>query len=224
MIERLRRFPADGHKKRMSMIITGIEQFKKGRYRIYIDERFAFVLYSGEIRKLGLRENEEISEDTYREITEEILVKRVRLRAMNLLMKHAFTEKNLRTKLEDGEYSQELIDNAIEYVSSFGYLDDYAFAKDYIVSHRDDKSIGRIRNDLLNKGISRDIINSAFEAVCEQDGAIDETALIRRILDKRRFDANTASFEEKNKTYAFLMGKGFSSEAINRVIHCDYLT
>lgn len=206
------------------MIVTRIEQYKKGRYKIYIDDHYEFVLYSGELRRFKLQENEEMSEEVYREITEEILVKRVRLRAMNLLMKHGFTEKKLRDKLAEGEYSRELIDNAIEYVSSFGYIDDNEFARDYIVSHRDDKSIGRIKNDLLNKGVSKEIINSALNKVYEEDGPIDEIPLIQKLLRKRGFDAQNAGYEEKNKTYAFLMNKGFSAESIRRVINCDYLT
>ena len=55
------------------MIVTQITGITKGRFRIYIEEKPAFVLYRGEVRRLGIREGEPLSEESLREIEEEIL-------------------------------------------------------------------------------------------------------------------------------------------------------
>ena len=49
------------------------------------------VLYKGELRLYGVREQEELSEESYREIMQEVLPKRATLRCMNLLQSRAYT-------------------------------------------------------------------------------------------------------------------------------------
>ena len=100
------------------MTVTKIEAFGKNRYRIYIDERRAFVLYKGELSRYKIREGEVLGEESYREIVDSVLVKRAKLRCMNLLKSMDRTEWQLRQKLEQGEYPQDNIDTAVAYVKS----------------------------------------------------------------------------------------------------------
>ena len=49
---------------------------------------------------------------------------------------------------------------------------------------------------------------------------------IQRLLQKKRFSAETATEEEKRKIYGYLMRKGFAYEDIRRVIKkegCQFL-
>lgn len=203
------------------MVVSKIEQLGKSRYQIFIDGKPSFVLYRGELRTYSIEEDKEISQETYDLILSEVMVKRARLRAMNLLMKHAFTVRQLRNKLSDGGYPDEIVDNAIEYVSSYGYIDDSKYAMDYISSHREDKSLARIKQDLLNKGIDKDVINQAYYNSCELDGDIDEEKQIKRLLEKRHYDSKNTTYEEKQKLFAYLARKGFGSDIIFRALK-DY--
>ncbi len=45
------------------MKVTEIEAVSKSRAKVYIDEKFAFVLYKGELRSFQIREGEEVSEE-----------------------------------------------------------------------------------------------------------------------------------------------------------------
>ena len=67
------------------MLVTQVTELSKSRSKVYIDQEFAFVLYKGELRLYGVREQEELSEESYREIMQEVLPKRATLRCMNLL-------------------------------------------------------------------------------------------------------------------------------------------
>ena len=67
------------------MVVTNIESITKTKYRVYIDDEFAFVLYKGELFKYQIHKDEEISEETIAGIKKEVLVKRAKLRAMHLL-------------------------------------------------------------------------------------------------------------------------------------------
>ena len=67
------------------MTVTKIKALTKTRFQVYLDEEAAFVLYKGELRRYHLEEGEELSEETYREIRQNIVLKRAKLRAMHLL-------------------------------------------------------------------------------------------------------------------------------------------
>ena len=203
------------------MIVTQLAEMGKGRYKVYIEERPAFALYRGELNRLGIREGEEITQECLREIREEILPLRAKKRAMNLLQKREYTAASLREKLRDGEYPEECIEEAIAYVESYGYVDDLRYARDFIVYNMERKSRMRIEQDLMRKGICKDTIRAVFEELEEDGMRQDEVSMIRSLLEKKKYDANTADGQEKQRMYAFLYRKGFHADAINRALLLD---
>ena len=71
--------------------MTKIEELSKSRSKVYIDQEFAFVLYKGEFRLYHVREGEAIEPCDYETIMKEVLPKRAKLRAMNLLKSREYT-------------------------------------------------------------------------------------------------------------------------------------
>lgn len=203
------------------MIVTQITGITKGRYRIYIEEKPAFVLYRGEVRRLDIREGEAVSEGILREIHEEILPARAKRRAMNLLQSRDYTESGLREKLQGGDYPENCIEEALAYVKSYGYVDDRRYAKDFIAYNLDRKSRTRIEQDLMRKGITKDIVRAVFEELEEEGTRQDEEAMIRSLLEKKKYDPKTAARQDKQRMYAFLYRRGFHTEAINRALLLD---
>ncbi len=203
------------------MRVTQLANLGKGRYKVYIDERPAFVLYRGELNRLGIREGEEIHEESLLEIREQILPLRAKKRAMNLLLKREYTSSGLREKLRDGDYPETCIEEAVAYVESYGYVDDQRYARDFIVYNLDRKSRMRIEQDLMRKGIHKDTIRAVFEELEEGGTRQDEVAMIRGLLEKKKYDAKTADAQEKQRMYAFLYRKGFHADAINRALLLD---
>lgn len=200
------------------MIVTQISEVSKSRLRIYIDGQFAFILYKGELRQFHIKEGQEISAQSYQEITTELLPRRVKLRCMNLLQSRDYTRKQLEDKLKQGEYSQDCIDKAIDYVSSYGYIDDLRYARDYIEYHLSSRSRARIETDLMRKGIDGDTIRQAFGELNELGIEQDEAAMIRDLLEKKKYCAETATRQEQQKMYGFLYRRGFHSDAISRAL------
>ncbi len=201
------------------MTITQILPIDKKRSRIWLDEEFAFVLYKGELRRFNMGEGGQLSEKDFHTITEEIIPKRAKLRAMNLLKSRSYSENQLRRKLEEGYYSEDIIDDTVDYLYSFGYLDDGRICEEYIRIHLQDKSRMRIRMDLLGKGISAEKIDDAFRTCSEEGFVQDEIIQAVRLLEKKGYDPGK-HYErgEIMKFYAFLARKGFSSETIRSAI------
>lgn len=200
------------------MKVTQIEEMSKSRVRVYIDEEFAFVLYKGELRSFHIREGEEIDPENYQEILTQLLPKRAKLRAMNLLKSREYTVKQLQDKLRTGGYPEEVIEEALEYVAGFHYTDDLRYAVGFIQGQAERRSRRRIEQDLLGRGIDRDTLEKAWSQWEEQGGEQNEQEMIRALLAKKGFDPNEADLKERQRMYGFLMRKGFSAEQVRRAV------
>lgn len=203
------------------MKVTKIEELDKKRIRVSIDEEFAFVLYKGELRIYNIEIGNTLSRELYEEIITKVLPKRAKLRCMNLLKSKAYTEKQLKDKLKNGEYPEDIIAEALEYVKSYGYVNDRAYAEDFIEYNKGNKSRKRMEQDLLRKGIAKDIISGIFEQMKEEGNGPEEFNMAAQLLRKKNYDVNTATFEEKRKLAALLYRKGFESDTIRRVLLLD---
>lgn len=200
------------------MTVTGITEVTKSRCRIEIDQEFAFVLYKGELRLYRVCVGEELRNGDYKTIMEEVLPKRAKLRAMNLLKSRPYTTKQLEDKLRQGGYPQQVIQEALDYVASFHYTDDLQYAVDYLTTYEDRRSRLKIEQDLQKKGITKEIMEKAWGAWEEQGGRQDEAGMIRDLLRKKRYNPETADRKELQRLYGFLLRKGFSSEQVRKVL------
>lgn len=202
------------------MLITQLVEISKSRTKVYLDYEFVFVLYKGELRRYGIIEGEELGIESYNEIMETILSKRVKLRCMNLLTKKTYTEAQLREKLKN-DYQEELIKEAIEYVKSYGYVDDRQYAMDYINYRQETKSQKQMELYLRKRGIKSDIIQYSMEE-CINNIEEQERAALKRLLSKKQYKQEETSREEGDKIIQFLLRKGFEYSMIKSVMN-EYL-
>jgi regulatory protein len=197
------------------MVVTKLEAVTKNKYKVYLDGQFAFVLYKGELTRYHIQEGNQLEDEVRKEIWQNIILKRVRSRALHLLEDMDRTESGLREKLKQGLYPEEAIDAAVLYVKSYHYIDDFRYAKHFIESRKAVKSKREIYALLCRKGVAADQIELAFEEAYEADG---EREAIYQIIKKKRFNLTYASEGEMQKIYAYLSRKGFRYDDIRQVI------
>ena len=197
------------------MLVTSVVPMTKSKYKIYLDDQFAFVLYKGELSRYNLSEGVVISEDLKNIIMRDVILKRCKLRALHLLEDMPRTEYQLREKLKEGLYPESTIASTLEYVKSFGYVDDRQYAYNFIDFRKNTKSKSEIRMLLLQKGVDPEMIDLAFEEAFSEE---DSKAAIRKLLEKRRFDFECDDPKEINRQIAYLSRKGFRYEDIRQVI------
>lgn len=195
------------------MIVTKTEAVAKTRYRVYIDGQFAFVLYKSELSRYQVREGQELGEGIYEKIRAEVLVKRAKIRAMHLLNAMGRTEAQLRMKLGQGGYPEDVVDEALSYVKSFGYVDNLNYARSFIAGRKEKKSRKEIFMLLKGKGVSEEEIGQAMEECYEEE---DCAAAIQKIMDKRGYDPDRADYKERQKIMAYLVRKGFPYEDVRK--------
>lgn len=196
------------------MVITEISPIGKGKVCISFDSAEDLVLYQGESRRFGLEEQMPVSDELYGQLYHGIVGKRAIKRAMHLLEKMDRTEGQLRKKLLEGGYPQELAEEAIAYVKSYHYVDDERYARTFVRLNQERRSAGRMRLDLLSKGVSPDVIARAME----EENETQPEALIQKLLEKKRYDPDVATSQETGKMYQFLLRKGFRGDEIMHVL------
>ena len=145
----------------------------------------------------------------------EELLKQAKLKALRLLTDMDRTEEQLRIKLKQKEYPDEIIEQTIEYVKSFGYINDENYAKRFVESRKNSKSRKEICASLMQKGLSKEYID---EALAECYSEEDELQTIASLLQKKHFSAENCSKEEKTKITGYLMRKGFGYESVRKVL------
>ena len=197
------------------MTVTKIEPLSKTRYKVYLDGQFAFTLYKGELSRYHIAEESVIEDDIYDSLRL-IVIKRAKLRAMHLLTDMDRTESQLRTKLKQGLYPDDIIEQAMAYVKSFGYVEDENYARRFVHSRKDRKSKKELYAALLQKGVPAEIVEQVFE---EADyGEKDSRQAIEALMRKRSYNPETADVKEKQKMMGYLMRKGFSYQDVRNVL------
>ena len=85
--------------------------------------------------------------------------------ALRLIEFRDRTEKELREKLVAKGYIEEQIEDTIEFLKNYGYIDDGRYASHFTQDAINLKKWGkiRIRTELLRKGIDREIVDFAIE-------------------------------------------------------------
>lgn len=193
------------------MIITDIQYGENKKYKIYLNDECVFELYKSEIKAENLQVGMEVDAVLYDKILYQVVGKRAVKRAMHILEKRDKTRKQLEDKLRENHYPKECIAFAVEYVESYGYIDDYSYASRYVEFRKHKKSRSQLQQELLGKGIDRAVVSQVLEEIEYRD----EDILREQIL-KKCPNPWELSKEQKRKLMASFMRKGFSYGIIER--------
>ena len=196
------------------MEITDIAPLDKKRRKVYIDGQYAFPLYMSELRKYNIEAGAVLEENIYDDICS-LLMRRVRERILYLITDYDRSEQNIRQKISMAGYRGSFVDDAIDSLKEYGYIDDLRFARYYAESMRDTKgrSAFAISRSLYEKGISRDVIDTVMG---ELD--IDEDAQILKALSSKGYNEENIrqiDDKERQKLISSHMRKGFSYDLIS---------
>lgn len=144
--------------------------------------------------------------------------KKARLKAMRLIERMDRTEKGLTEKLRQEGFSGEAIQDAMDYVKSFGYINDARYAQHYISYRLGTKSKQKILMELAQKGIDHETAQIAWEEAAELEEP-DERALLRTTIEKMYSRGSELDDREMRRLYAYLARRGFGSNDIFSVLN-----
>ena len=197
------------------MIISAITDFDKKRKKISLDDgRLIFLLYKGECAKLRLREGGELSEEELSRIYDDILKPRVKKRALYYLKASDKTEKEVRRKLRESLYPEELIDYALDFLRSYDFVNDSRYAENFAEEKKGRASKREILQKLRLKGIPREEIERIADGISDED----EYDICRRTLEKYTRGRDLGDPKERARAWRYLISKGYSHEAIEQAM------
>lgn len=190
--------------------ITEIKKVGRGdRYKLYIDDDYAGVFEAEILARHSLKTGEKYDEEFFKELTIENGDYACFNRGLNALEKSMKTEKMLKTYLKEKGYPSTCINKAVEKLKEYGYIDDEAFAENFISTYSSSKSKRKMKYDLMSKGIKENIIESKLESVDKEDEREKCVKFAEKYIKNREIDLKT-----KQKLYNHLAGKGFDYDEI----------
>ena len=196
------------------MTITAIKQQErlKGRYSIYVDEKYAFSLsadalldeklYSGlELDEQQLKAYKKLSQD------DKALGLALSYAARRMRSAHEFTDY-FRRKQYDEALSSQLM-GKLEY---YGYVNDAKFAEAWVSNRRMLKPVSKRRlvQELRQKRVSSEII----EQVLAEDET-DEHDVLKELVEKKR---RQSKYQDDMKLMQYLARQGFGYDDIKQVL------
>ncbi|MEQ0488445.1 regulatory protein RecX [Anaerococcus murdochii] len=159
--------------------------------------------------------NKEIDFPTYKLILANDEFHRAKNYALNKISYSQKSTYEIRQKLKEQKFSEDVIEKIIAYLDSYGFLDDESYVKAYI---RDKDEIsnwsrGKIRFMLKRKHIDDNLIEDYIYTISDE-----------REAEKARFFAdkkikNDFSYENRAKVFRHLASKGFDVDIINQVLN-----
>lgn len=135
----------------------------------------------------------------------------LRVRALQLLTRRDYSRVELKSKLATHAESEAELDAVLDTLQSERLLSDTRYAAQRVVARAGRYGNARLKQELRQKGIADDDI-----AVALPEGG-DEAERCRNVW-QRKFRDLPQSPEERAKQVRFLQYRGFSSEAIRRVL------
>lgn len=194
------------------MEILRIDKQKRGRQILYTDASLSFPLYERETAALQIEEGTSLSEENWERICEEILLPRAKSRALHILERMDRTEYQLRMKLREDHYPEEIVEAAVAYVKSYHYIDDLRYAQTFIRARQSSLSRLQLCRKLSERGISQETAEQAFlDEYTETDAH-----LIDRYLEQKHYNPETTDKKETARLYRSLCSKGFSPSEVRR--------
>ena len=200
------------------MVITDITVTKRGRYSLFVDGDFLFSVDGQTVLEYGLKKGLEVDCGFLDELQSACLEKKARDKAMDLLSRRPYGERELIDRLAK-DFPRPLCAALCATLRDAGLIDDRAFAGQLCEEYGQLRgfSARRIKQELYKRGFDRELI----EELCAPDEE-EEVARARRLIEKS-YLRKLGMEGGPDKVRAALSRQGFSYGTIREAMR-EYIT
>jgi len=199
------------------MKITAIKQQErlKGRYSVYVDEKYSFSLSADALLETGIHSGLELSDAdiaAYKKLSADD-------KAYGLSVAYVARRMRSRYELTDyfrrKDYSPELAEHIMGRLERLGLVDDTKFAEAWVRNRRLLKSVSKRRlvQELRQKRIADGIIEQVL-----RDDETDERDVLRELVARKR---RQSRYQDNLKLMRYLVGQGFAYDEVKSVLQQD---
>lgn len=199
--------------------ITSIEVQKnnKDRISVYLDNKFAFGLDIAIYLKYNLKKDMELEENFIESILKAEEASKALNYAIQLLSRKDRTKKEIADKLLDKGYDIVIINNVLDKLLEYNYINDEIYCEKYIKDKINFSKYGKnkIKANLYAKGVDKNIIS---QKIIEIDNNLEyDRALAlahKKLPSLQKYD----KLKVRAKLGNHLISKGFDFDVVNKVI------
>ena len=139
----------------------------------------------------------------------------LRARALKALARREHSRQELQAKLQPHAEDPDEIGPLLDDLEKRGWLSEARFVEQLTTVRRRRFGAARILHELREKGVSAAALSAAQSQL--KDGEVEAA----RAVWKKKFGSLPATLEERAKQARFLASRGFSSEAVHRVLRSE---
>lgn len=198
--------------------ITAIKPKGKGRYCVFLDGRAAFSVSDESILKFDLCVGSVLDSAAQSKLIALKQEEQALACALRMLSSRPRSKGEVEQKLRSKGFSSAIRENVLEKLIDLGYLNDVSFAESWINYRIQEDNMGkqRIRQELLAKGIAKEIIDSYLRHISFEDEMKKAMTVAEKRLPRYK---NVSPDARRRRLVHFLMYRGFSSEVVAGVLN-----
>ncbi len=198
-------------------IITNINpQKNQKRVNIYLDGKFGFGLDLESFIKLGLKVEQDLSDEKIAEIVKKSEFQKTLDKLLRFATLRPRSEKEIKDWFKRKKVYESLHQELFNRLNRLDLIDDEKFAQWWVEQRSSFKPRGKraLEMELRMKGIKKEVIGQVLSNI-----KVDEEKVARELLNKKSYKwKNLPKREARAKMSAFLARKGFNWEAIEKVL------
>ncbi len=198
-----------------TLTITAIEpqKKKKDRYNIYAHGEYVASLGAEAVVRMNMKTGSAVSQSALDAAVLEDNIQYAFDCAVSLLSHSMRTRGELVQRLREKNIADAAIEPAMDKLSSYGYVDDAAYAKEFVQSAVSVGRWGRIAvfHRLQEKRLDRALIDSAMAAYTDEDERRNARRQLDTLMSRNTGDARKL----RQKVFAALTRHGFSYGTIS---------
>lgn len=196
--------------------ITEIRENKKNENRVSIfsDDVFIMACDKELIYKHHIKKGDPLDEERLKEIIADddfIKAREIGLRQLERSFK---TEKQIKDKLLEKEFSEETIEQVMEKLREYNLVDDYKYAELFLKEKLRTRGLRKASFELSRKGVPKEIIDEVSRDMdtepIEENSCLVHGKKKYNLLIKRETDV----YKIKNKLFTYLASKGYDFDLI----------
>ncbi|MFY9176620.1 MAG: RecX family transcriptional regulator [Caldicoprobacterales bacterium] len=199
--------------------IVDIQKQKRNqrRYTIHFDDGEWLGLFDELVVKHGLKVDMEVDSQKIAKLAREDDAKKSMDMSLRYLQYRSRSQKEMEDYLEAKGFERDIIDETIDKLKSYGYINDLAFARDWVSHRMATKPMGRamIKRELYYKGIDNEIIEKSLDQFSENEEEEQAYKLALKYIKRYR---NLDTREQFYKIGQALARRGFNWEVAKRAL------
>lgn len=201
------------------MQVTNISYSKsKEVFEVVFEDETKLLLNYNIFEKYKVSVDMDFSENEIQEMKYFSDIERAKSRAINYISGKLKTKYEVRLKLKDKDFTEDIIDEVIDILEKEEYLNDRLYCEVFIEDKKQLNGYGKnkIKSLLIQKGVSKSVFEDfldEFEYEEEFDNAL------KMGIKKLNLLSNEEDiFKKKQKLINYLAYRGFSFDVINDVL------